>query len=119
MHFLDPVAHAIDDEIARSRVSDGNGVAGAGAIGVATQVGAVEPIVSGVVQAAQTQRRSVFVAFHGVIENNVEDHLDAGGVQRLHHGAKFGDRIFDRIIGMRREPGQRAVTPVIHQAALG
>jgi hypothetical protein len=47
------------------------------------------------------------IAFGGVVVDDVENHLDAGGVQRLHHRLELADlsnRIaLAAVLAMRRE----------------
>jgi hypothetical protein len=56
-----------------------------------------------------------------VVEDDVENHLDARAVQRLHHVAKFvkrSERVGSRAVGlMRREERDRLVSPVVAPAA--
>jgi hypothetical protein len=59
------------------------------------------------------------VPFGGVIEHDVENHLDARAVQRLDHVAKLVDgaeRIPTRaVVVMRREKRHGRIAPVVHQ----
>ena len=59
------------------------------------------------------------VAFGGVVEDDVEDDLDAGAVQRLDHVAELVDRperILARAVRLvRREERDRRVAPVVDQ----
>ena len=95
------------------------GVAGAGVVGVARAV-LLENVVSGVVQPAEAQRRAALVALGGVVEHDVEDHLDAGAMQRLHHVAELvhrAERIPARAVRLvRREERDRCVAPVVDLA---
>src|SRR3546814_17348118 len=65
------------------------GVAGAGVVHVAAGGVAHQPVVGVVVEAAERQRRATVVAHGGVVGDHVEDHLDAGALQRLDHIRKF------------------------------
>ena len=62
------------------------------------------------------------VALGGVVVDDVEDHLDAGGVQRLDHRLELGDAgrapPRDGVAVVRGEEGDRVVAPVVAQAAL-
>ena len=60
------------------------------------------------------------IAFGGVVEDDVENDLDAGAVQRLDHVAELVDRaerILPRAVGLvRREERDRRVAPVVDLA---
>ena len=49
----------------------------------------VENVIGGVIDAAETERRTCLVTFGGVIEDDVENHLNPCTVQCLNHVAKF------------------------------
>jgi hypothetical protein len=86
VHLRDPVAQAVQNEPQRGRAGGIDRVAAAGDVEVACAIFAeMMPVVAVVVQAAKHQRGAVFVALGGVIVHHVEDHLDARGMQRLHH----------------------------------
>ena len=59
------------------------------------------------------------VAFRGVVEDNVENHLDPGAMQCLHHVAELihrAERILARAVClMHGKERDRRVTPVIDQ----
>ena len=52
----------------------------------------LQDVVSVVLEAAEAQRRPPVIALRGVIEDDVQNHFDAGAVQRLDHVAEFVDR---------------------------
>ena len=60
-------------------------VAAAGEVHVVAAVLGRQAVVGGVVDAAQRQRRAELVALGRVVVDDVEDHLDAGGVQAPDH----------------------------------
>ncbi len=66
-------------------------VSGTGVVHVVTRVVLDEPVVGGVVDAAETQHRTHVVALGRVVVHDVEDHLDAGVVQVLHHQLELLD----------------------------
>ena len=78
---------------------------------------ALEDVVRAVVQPAEALRRAVLAAFRRVVEHHVENHLDAGAMQRLHHVAELVDRperILPRAVRLvRREERHRLVAPVV------
>src|SRR5262249_51423035 len=77
----------------------------------------VEDVVDRVVESAKAQRRTAVVAFRRVIEHDVENHLDAGAMERLDHVPKFVDGtrwIAPRTVSvMRCDERHRRIAPVI------
>ena len=61
-------------------------------------------------------RRAEFVALAGVVVDDVEQHLDAGGVQVGNHRAEFAEPVAADESVVRAEEVYRAVAPVIAQA---
>ena len=59
------------------------------------------------------------VALGGVVVDDVEDHLDAGAVQRLDHALEFADLLAaparGGVLGVGGEEADRAVAPVVAQ----
>ena len=122
MHLGHPVAQRVHDQLQRVRVADVEGVAGAGVVHVVALVVVDQPVVRGVVDAAHGQRRAEVVALGGVVVDHVEDHLDAGLVQRadhrlelLHLPARGGAAA---VLGVGREEADGVVAPVVGQALL-
>ena len=68
---------------------DVEAVAGAGVVHVVTLVVIDQSVVRRVVDAAQRQRRAHVIALGGVVVDHVQDDLDAGRVQGLHHGLEL------------------------------
>ena len=66
-------------------------VARAGGVEVGVLLVVDEPVVGAVVEPLEGQRRAHVVALGGVVVDHVEDHLEAGGVQRLHERLELGD----------------------------
>ena len=93
VHLGDPVAQAVHDELQDARVLHVERVAAAGEVHVVARVLRRQPVVGGVVDAAHRQRRPQLVALGGVVVDHVEDHLDAGGVQRPHHHLELLHRL--------------------------
>ena len=93
----EPVDVAVDDEVAQRvhdqpqhrRVHRVERVARAGVVHVEPRVLRHEPVVALVVDAAEAEHRAEMVALGGVVVDDVEDHLDAGAVQRLHHALEL------------------------------
>ena len=81
-----------------------------------------EPVVGAVVDALEAKRGPEVVALRGVVVDDVEDHLDAGLMQRAHHVPELVDLIAAVAAGgvlvVRREETDRVVAPVVAQALL-
>ena len=60
-------------------------VPGAGVVDVVALLVGQQPVVGGVVDALERQRRAALVAFGGVVVDHVEDHLEPGVVEARHH----------------------------------
>ena len=84
VHLLHPVAQRVHHQAQRLGAVDVERVAAAGVVHIQSRILA-KAIVGGVVDAPQGQRGAVVVALGGVVEDHVEDHLEAGGVQGAHH----------------------------------
>ena len=78
-----------------------------------------QPVVAGIVEAAPGQSRAELAALAGMVVDDVEDHLDAGGVQPADGDPHFVETaIGGKIARLRREKGERVIAPVIAQALL-
>ena len=80
-----------------------------------------QPVVRGVVDALEAQRRAELVALGGVVVDDVEDDLDVGLVQGLDHRLELGDLLTTaaaRVAVVRREEADRVVAPVVAQTAV-
>jgi len=91
VHVQDPVPKRVHDQLERVGVADVEAVAAAGVVEVDGRVAVIEAVVGGVVDAAEGQRRAERAALGGVVIDDIQDHLDAGRVQRLDHGLELGD----------------------------
>ena len=71
---------------------------------------------------AEREHRPEVVALGGVVVDDVEDHLDPGAVQRLHHPLELAHLLAVRagrgVERVRREIADRAVAPVVREAAV-
>ena len=94
-------------------------VAAAGVIHVVARIVVHETVVRRVVDAAKAQRRPEVIALRRVVVDDVEDHFEAGGMQRLHHRLElaFGAR-GRRVVLMRGEVADRVVAPEVAQTLL-
>ena len=122
VHLGNPVAEAVLDHPADDRLVGVERVAAARVVGVLRPV-VLKDVVELVGQPAITLRRAVRARFRRVVVDDVEDHFDAGAMQRLHHVAELverTERIGRRAVGvMRREERYRLVAPVVHAAGRG
>ena len=119
VHLGDPVAQRVHDQLHRVRVAHVEGVAGAGVVHVVALVVLDEAVVGRVVDALEAQRRPEVVALGGVVVDDVEDDLDAGGVHRLDHRLELLDLLAlgaGGVVGVRGEEAEGVVAPVVAQA---
>ncbi len=84
VHVDDPVAEHLEDEFADQGVVAVEGVAAAGEVGVETPV-LFKDVVDGIVYPAEGNRRPGLVALGGMVEDNVEDDLNASLVEGADH----------------------------------
>ena len=93
------------------------GVAAAAEVLVTREMAGRQAVIAQVVDAAKRQGRAVLVGFGGMVEDHVENDLEAGGVQGADHCLELGDHRLPvdprRIARFRREEGERVVAPVI------
>ncbi|KJU87725.1 hypothetical protein MBAV_000076 [Candidatus Magnetobacterium bavaricum] len=88
MHLHYPESQTIKDHVAHHGVVAVEGVSATGVVVVVAVYG-VDYVVCAVVYALKRKRRTHFVAFGGVVKDNVQDHLDVGLVQFTHHVFEF------------------------------
>ncbi len=119
VHLGDPVAQRVHDQLEYVRAAHQQAVAGAGGVLVEALVPG-EAVVGDVVQAAHGERRAQVVALGGVVVDHVEDDLDAGRVQRLHHRLELLHLLAPvaggGVGGVRGEEADGVVAPVVGQA---
>ncbi len=117
-HLRDPIAEAVHDELQHARLLHVERVAAAGVIHVISLVVVHQPIIRGIIDAAHRERRPEMIAFSGMVIHDVQDHFQAGGVQRTDHRFELVHRRAEGAGGdiarMRREIAQRVVSPVVH-----
>ena len=125
VHLGQPVAQRVQHQLQRDRVADIEGIAAAGGVVVEAGVAGIDPVVGQVVDAAEAQRGAVRVGFGGVVEHHVEDHFQAGPVQRVDHGLELGDLAAGLtgpdgggVAVVRREEAGCVVAPVVRQPPL-
>ena len=118
VELVDPVAQRVHDELDHARMRGVNGIAAAGVVDALARIVGQQPVIVGVVEAAQRQGRAEFAFFAGVVVDHVEDHFDAGRVQALDgifHLAQLPAR---EIAWLGRKERQRVVAPVVLQLLL-
>ena len=97
-------------------------VAAAGEVHVVAAVFGRQPVIGGVVDAAERERRAQLVSFGRVVVDHVENHLDAGRVQVADHRLELAHRVERRgrrgVAVLGGEEAQRVVAPVVHQPAV-
>ena len=93
-------------------------VAATGIVDVVAAILRAESVIGGVVDPAETEGRPHLIAFGGVVIDHVQQHFDAGVVQTFDHGFELGQIATAEIARFRREETQRAVAPVVAQAAI-
>jgi hypothetical protein len=118
-HFGHPVAQRIHQQLEHRRVQGGERVAGAGVVHIEARRLCHQPVVAGVVDAAEGEGRAEVVALGGVVVDDVEDHLEAGGVERLDHRLELAGgparRSVRGVARLGREKVDRVVAPVVGQ----
>mmetsp|Transcript_15555 Transcript_15555/g.39374 ORF Transcript_15555/g.39374 Transcript_15555/m.39374 type:complete len:524 (-) Transcript_15555:346-1917(-) len=86
-----PVAQAVEDKLPAHGVVGSHRISAPAVVVVVTTLSVVRNLVVAnhvvrlVVEAAEAQDRPVLVTLRGVVEHDVQNHLDALGVQRLDH----------------------------------
>ena len=120
MHLGDPVAQRVHDQLQHVRAAHERRVAGAGRVVVERLVLVAQPVVGGVVDAAERERGAEVIALGGVVVDDVEDHLDAGAVQLAHHRLELEHLLAALARGavgvVRGEEADRVVAPVVREA---
>ena len=120
MHLRNPVPQAIENHVADDDLIGVQRVPGAAVVGVLRAI-AIEDVVHLVREAAEAQGGSRGIPLGRVVVDDVEDHLDAGAVQRLDEVAELIDGaegvLAQAVAGMRREERDRGVPPVIDQTS--
>src|SRR5215471_10324470 len=75
-----------------------------------------EPVIARIVDASPTKRRAKFAALAGVVVDNVEENLDAGGVKPPHRLTHFAGGAVTQIAWLGRKEPKCVVAPVIAQS---
>ena len=116
-----PMPQAMEDHLADDRVVAVDGIAAAGVVLVAAVV--VQHVKDFVFESLETERRALLVAFGRVVEDDVENHLDAVGMQFADHLLELPHLVARRgafhVAAVGREEGHRVVAPIVRSFALG
>jgi hypothetical protein len=91
VHLGYPVAQAVEDHAAHDGVAGIQRIASAGVVGIIGFIW-LEHVVAVVIQPTVAEGGAILVAFSGVVEDHVQDHLDAGAVQGFDHVAELIQR---------------------------
>ena len=114
------VPQRVHDQPQHRRVDGVERVPGAREVLVVPRRVGHRAVVGEVVDAPEGQRRAEVVALGGVVVDDVEDHLDAGAVHRLHEPLELAHLLAVRprrgVAGVRGEEADRRVAPVVRQA---
>jgi hypothetical protein len=85
VHVEDPVAEGVHDELERLGMTHVEAISGARVVEVEARVLLDQTVIGRVVDSLEAKCRPEVVSLRGVVVDDVEDHLDARRVQRLHH----------------------------------
>src|SRR5437588_10160715 len=91
VHFENPIAQAVHHQLERAWMEQVKRVARAGEIQIKTRIIRTQPIVSEIVDPAETKRRPEMVPFRSVIINHVENYFDADRGEIAQHRFDSGD----------------------------
>ena len=86
---LRPCPQAIHGEAHDVRAVQRQNIAAAGIVDIARRVFRIQPVIAGIVEAAQAQGRAKFIALSGMVQHHIQQHLDARRLQRRHRRADF------------------------------
>ena len=122
VHLGHPVPEAVHDQLQRVRMPHVETVARPGGVVVVERVVGHEPVVGRVVDPLERQHRPEVVALGRVVVDDVEDDLDAGGVEVAHHGLELGDLLAQparaAVLVVGGEEPDRVVAPVVAQVTI-
>ena len=114
----DPVAQGIHHHLQDARRREVQRVAGAGVVDAVARIVGNQAVVARIVEAAERQRRAQLAALGGVVVDDVEDDLEAGGMQAADGDAHLVEGVVGEIARLGREEADGVVAPVVAQALL-
>ena len=117
VHLQSPVAQAVHDQLENARMLHIQRVSSSRIIRVVARIIGDEAVVGAVIDALEREGRTHLIAFRRVVVNHVQNHLQAGGVQRLHHGLEFSDRTRRQVTRLERKKADGVISPIVSQAA--
>jgi hypothetical protein len=118
-HLGHPVPERVHDHLEDVRVAGVEGVAGPRVVHEVPEVVRVLLVVAEVVEPAEREGGPEPVPLAGVVVDDVDDHLEPGGVEGADHDLEVADGhdpLFGRVLRLRGEEPERVVPPVVRQA---
>ncbi len=121
VHFGDPVAKAVHQQLDGMRVHHVQRVAATGEVHVVARITRDHPVVGQIIDTAERKRRPGLIAFGRMVVNHVQDDLKAGVVECLDHLLELANHFrrslrVARIPRLRSEESQRVVAPIVPQS---
>src|SRR5215510_9669693 len=88
MHFSDPIAKAVCDELKQPWVAGVGGIATTGVVHIKTPVIGHDAVVGQIVDAFERERGAEVISFGCVVVNYIKENLESGAMQ-------FADHLFE------------------------
>src|ERR1700722_10720648 len=114
VHLLGPVAQRVGHHLQHARMAEVDRVSRAGIVDVMAGLRA-EAVIRRVVYSLQRQRWPPLVAFRRVFVDDVEDDLDADGMEMRDHLLRLIDEGRAEVAWLRREEADGVIAPVVAQ----
>ena len=99
MHFSHPIAQAVHQQLECARMPHVQRVAASGVIHVVARLAIDGPILCGVVDSPEANRRTEMVALRSMVVNHIQDYFETGAVQGANHVLEFRHLIAGRARG--------------------
>ena len=122
VHLGDPIMQTLQDQISHVGMVTVNGVAAAGIV-VIHPGHRIDDVINRIVQPSEGISRAALIPFAGVVEDDIQNHLDAGFVQGFDHLLELPHRIAVAVaagvggLGCKETDG--VVPPEIEQRGTG
>jgi hypothetical protein len=91
VHFQNPVAQTIHDQLQHTRMPHVQRVSGSRIVLVIARIARYQAVIRAVVDPFQRKRRAQMIALCGVVVDDVKNYFQSCGVQNLDHGFEFVD----------------------------